>query len=368
MIKVDDILLYITGYASPELEAKIQHWMAEDPSHLQQFETYTKVWNQSGSLNQFKVLDSSKAWNKIEHLILDEAPTSISDNQSPAPRNLQSAKTNKSKSNIRPISGAKTNNQRKIRRYAAAASFLLILSLGTFWYLNRSPYIEISTQELAEQNKKSGNSTNELFVLLSDGSKIILDDPAAKVKYPRKFNAEDKERRITLLSGTATFDITPNPNKPFIVESYPAAITVLGTVFSTTSDSIVATVENKEGLVRFSDIVDLENGVEVKEGESFSYDGSEFVDETPKEIPPPPPPAGTLEKIGNIIDKLVWDFPTKIEMSPYMKHQDLGIARIDYDQSLDGIFLQLDSTANFGFTKSGSNYTVWKFTPIDSPK
>ncbi len=359
MIKVDDILLYITGFASDDLEAKIQHWMAEDPSNLQEFEMYAKIWNQSGSLQQFRTLDATSAWNKIEHLIKEDSIAPTTDPAQGSSPNIQESDRESTGRTASEDTGNSAKRRVLWRRIAVAVSFLLVASIATFLYLNRSPYIEISGQELAE--KLNTSNSNDLVIELSDGSKIMLDDPKTTVIYPREIKASFTERKIVLKNGTATFDIVTDPNRPFIVESYPAAITVLGTIFSTFSDSVISTVENKEGLVRFSDIVDYENGVEVKEGESFSYNGEDFKDETIREEPPPPPPPrGTLERIEDIIDELEYRYPIRLDFSAYMKYNRNGIVRIDYSQPLDSIIMQLDTTAILEYSKQGRNFSIWK--------
>ena len=362
MIRVDDILLYLTGHASSELEAQIQHWMAEDPIHLQEFEMYAKIWNQSGSLQQYKVLDTQSAWSKIEHLIVEDAPQKQNGFQGYTPNIHDSDREMESRDPEEDIPDTDTSFRRRRlwRRIAVAASILLVASVGAFFLL-RPSYIEISGEELAMQ---AGDDQEGLTITLSDGSVITLADENSSVIYPRKIKTSDTERRIKLKNGSATFDIATDPERPFIVESYPAAVTVLGTIFSTETDSIVSTVANKEGLVRFSDIDNLEEGVEVKEGESFSYDGEEFKDETPREPPPPPPPPrGTLEKIGNIVDELTYRYPIRLEFSPYIPINLAGIARIDYKQPLDSIIMQLDSTAVLEYTRKGNLYTIRNIQP-----
>jgi hypothetical protein len=313
-------------------------------------------------MQQFKTLDAESAWNKIEHLIKEEPTTTSPETaQGYSPNIQESVRESTGRTSSDPINKDNTAKKRKIlwQRIAVAASFLLVASIATFMYLNRSPYIEITGQQLAEKLKSTNPS--DLVINLSDGSKIMLDDPNTTVIYPRAIKESFTERKIVLKNGTATFDIVTDPNRPFIVESYPAAITVLGTIFSTSSDSIVSTVENKEGLVKFSDIKDLDKGVVVKEGESFSYDGAEFKDETIREEPPPPPPPrGTMERIQDIIDELEYRYPIRLDFSPYMKYQRNSRVRIDYGQPLDSILMQLDTTATLEYSKQGRNYSIWK--------
>lgn len=63
---------------------------------------------------------------------------------------------------------------------------------------------------------------------LPDGSKVWLNAESS-LSYPIQFS--DSIRRITL-SGEAFFDITKNPQKPFVVESGEQRVTVIGTTFN----------------------------------------------------------------------------------------------------------------------------------------
>jgi transmembrane sensor len=63
-------------------------------------------------------------------------------------------------------------------------------------------------------------------VTLEDGSRIELDARSALAVHYR-----DSERRLTLLSGDAWFDVAPNPARPFVVEAAGETVTALGTAF-----------------------------------------------------------------------------------------------------------------------------------------
>ncbi len=64
-------------------------------------------------------------------------------------------------------------------------------------------------------------------LLLADGTKVILNSDT-KLIIPSNFN---KEERIIEMEGEGFFDVTPNPDKPFIIRSGEARVKVLGTSF-----------------------------------------------------------------------------------------------------------------------------------------
>jgi transmembrane sensor len=65
-------------------------------------------------------------------------------------------------------------------------------------------------------------------VILADGSKVWLNASSA-IKYPTQFNSQ--ERKV-YLTGEAFFEVTKDPEKPFIVSTSEMEIEVLGTSFN----------------------------------------------------------------------------------------------------------------------------------------
>jgi transmembrane sensor len=65
-----------------------------------------------------------------------------------------------------------------------------------------------------------------LVVSLADGSRVELNS-GATLRYPRRFN----RTRAINLEGEAFFDVA-HDGRPFIVETFDAAVTVLGTTFN----------------------------------------------------------------------------------------------------------------------------------------
>ena len=83
-----------------------------------------------------------------------------------------------------------------------------------------------------EQEKLAYNTITvprggEYSLVLSDGTRVWLN-AATELKYPVAFHA--KERRV-YLKGEAYFEVAPDKNRPFYVETEEVKIRVLGTVF-----------------------------------------------------------------------------------------------------------------------------------------
>lgn len=113
-------------------------------------------------------------------------------------------------------------------KYSAAASIALVLSLSIYVY----------SDVRAEETILTAVSQSNIDSLrLSDGSLIIMS-PYSKIKYPKKF--KNGRRDIELIKGNSFFEVTRNPESPFIVKSGDLITKVLGTSFNIfLTDSII---------------------------------------------------------------------------------------------------------------------------------
>lgn len=119
------------------------------------------------------------------------------------------------------------------KMWAVAASILLILGVGIWWISYASPnensvYSKLRTNSLKLLNEIINTSTNEIAVILPDGSKALLK-PKSRLSYNKTF--EGKLREV-YLEGEAFFEVIKNPKKPFMVYSNGLITKVLGTSFS----------------------------------------------------------------------------------------------------------------------------------------
>ena len=80
----------------------------------------------------------------------------------------------------------------------------------------------------------SSSDPNTLVHTLVDGSSVYLT-PNTTLTYSKKFGSSN--RNITL-EGEAFFDVSSNPNLPFVIETSDASVRVLGTSFSVKSTKV----------------------------------------------------------------------------------------------------------------------------------
>lgn len=126
---------------------------------------------------------------------------------------------NKIYQNIQQKITLKRKRSKWINSASAAAAILIgVLVLTQFW--NKTPDATIVVVEA-----KFGE---QLQVTLSDASIVHLNS-GSSLSYPDSF--ENLESRTVKLKGEGFFEITKNPEKPFIVESGAIRTKVLGTKF-----------------------------------------------------------------------------------------------------------------------------------------
>jgi ferric-dicitrate binding protein FerR (iron transport regulator) len=121
----------------------------------------------------------------------------------------------------------------------------------------------------AKEGSKNSKRNNVLYipygknmsVELEDGTKVVLNS-GSTLTYPSSFTG--KSRREVRLIGEAFFEVSPNPDKPFIVRTENLNTQVFGTVFNVSAyddDASVVLVEGSVGVTTengaFPNIVEI---------------------------------------------------------------------------------------------------------------
>ena len=118
----------------------------------------------------------------------------------------------------------KAGDFRKWSYVAAAACLIPILFFITFQQVQQKGEKSFSSPILAEVQTLTGETTE---ITLPDGTTVFMG-PKSRLSYPEKF---DRGTREVSLEGEAFFDVTKNPEQPFIIHSGDVSTRVLGTSF-----------------------------------------------------------------------------------------------------------------------------------------
>ncbi len=160
-------------------------------------EKMKKQWTALEEFQDTKTPDTTKAWAKLHNRLENEK--------------------------LIPLQAAAVKNRLMSRLIRVAA--VIIVMLGTAAVIYFTTYHK-SGQEMVQVN--TGSEANTLIKTLTDGSVIYIAQNSL-FSFPKEF--EENSRNVAL-KGEAFFDITPNPDKPFIIETDEALIQVLGTSFN----------------------------------------------------------------------------------------------------------------------------------------
>lgn len=110
-----------------------------------------------------------------------------------------------------------------MRALKIAAVIVLALIIGSAaYFIGQNKVVNNYTSEV----KVDDNGLSQIE--LADGTFVTLNRDT-KINYPDQFGGETREVSI---EGEAFFEVTPNPNKPFIIHAGEATIKVLGTSFT----------------------------------------------------------------------------------------------------------------------------------------
>jgi transmembrane sensor len=198
----------LSGNATDTEKSEVQAWLAKSEKNKEMFRTAEKLWAASKNA-QMADIDVDVAWQNIN-----------------------------SKSHITVKNRTKYLLTKSYEYSLRVAAILLIGLLS--WYLTSN----INYQKIS-------NSGSSVCVLsLKDGSQVTLNKDS-KLKYPKFFKGRSRE---VYLEGEAFFNITKNPQKPFIIKTATTQIKVVGTSFSvnTNCNGNVEVIVNS-GIVSFKD-------------------------------------------------------------------------------------------------------------------
>ncbi len=169
---------------APE-RSQFEAWLMQSPLHQQEYASISDAWQGIDAINELQTMAQAKQ----------------------ADRFFKQSEHQKSR-------------QKLASTVAGVVAALCIGWAGLHQYQvwQRTP-----TLQLASQTRYAQLTTQTL----EDGSRVTLNaNSQIEIKYYRH------QRHVALLKGEAIFEVQPNPNKPFIVETDRLKVTVLGTRFA----------------------------------------------------------------------------------------------------------------------------------------
>lgn len=263
-IQVDEEVLakYLSGEASPEEAMAVDNWVKADDGNRRLFEQAMKVWERT---------NTGPSW------------------QLPDPQITFTA--------IRAQAPATSAGRIKVIRWSIAAAVLLLLgatSLYVGWQKKNPglPALALVTriaQDIPLQDTLPDHS-------------LATIQPGSTITYAPGFPGAAREVQ---LAGSATFDVTSDPAKPFRVRVGDIQVQVLGTVFRVWEDSQLIGVQVNTGAVK---MYRNEEGITLKAGQTGRYDKARH-----RFITDSIPAAGALLQSFTFTNASLKDIATQLE-------------------------------------------------------
>jgi len=244
----DQQIEYIARYISKEpselseiQKIQVEKWRKEIPFFENEFQNYSKLWQESNrfgqKLGQNYSPNIEKGWQKLSQQIKEYEATKTVAKEWVKPATIPQ---NETKS---------VSIWKEIGKIAA----ILIIGLGLGWWINSIQ----TTSNSTDSNQIIVHQHSDTPLVLPDGSKIWLNKNAT-ISYTADFGKfesfdQNNQKRNLKLKGEAFFDIARDEKHPFTIDvEGKAEVEVLGTSFNInpTNEKIEVTVTS--GKVNFT--------------------------------------------------------------------------------------------------------------------
>jgi transmembrane sensor len=314
----------LVGEATAAEEKQLQEWIAENPENEKAFAQSKRVLELSNN-----------------HYANQTSESSQIDIDSEWKHFVDTIESNKTK--VVAMEMTKPNRWLKI-----AASIALILASGYIinYYVTKSNVIEYQTADLSQE------------IILPDQSTVTLNRHSS-LSYTRDYG---KKSRKVKLNGEAFFEVTPDKEKTFIINTSNSEIQVLGTSFNVQTVGDITEVVVASGIVKFSN-KNTNKGIILKAGDKG------LLNTTDSDL------TLTENKDSNYISwktrKIVFDesdlnavlktlksvYGTEVSIAPTVS-QDCEVTVTFDQQSLDAVLNVLKSTLNLTYQIKGDKIVI----------
>ena len=233
------IIKFFAGEISEDEMIFLKSWIEQSPENLHIFNEENELWQEAS------------VHTKLEHYKTDTAWINLS------------TKLGFGKNNNKSVAIVIRRNNYRILIAAATIAYLVAIGSLSLWMAGKKSFQQIG----AAYNIVSTNEGEKARITLSDSTKIILNS-GSRLQYKVGYNTED---RIVKFSGEAFFDVSTNPEKPFVVQLDKMSISATGTRFNIFSfgneDRVETTLE--EGAIKVS--IKGKEPINLKSGQQVVY-------------------------------------------------------------------------------------------------
>lgn len=215
----EQLAKYFAGELDHENTRKMEKWIAENSEREIEVKRLYQVWKESE--NPSFDFDVEIAWMKLsEDMKRVEKLVSQTEKE-------QSKRIDHSNRHVdRPgeVSRKKLYQMRRV--WVAAAVIMIMMTAGFLTYFTCESRDEIELAVIEHRIFITENGERAIY-LLKDGTRVTLH-ASSRLEIPDNYNEGSRELK---LEGEAYFEVTHDPDNPFIVQSGHTYTRVLGTSF-----------------------------------------------------------------------------------------------------------------------------------------
>lgn len=202
---------FFTSECSADEYERVEKWSELDPKNKKLLDLLKSVWHKEKKPTRKS--DVNGDWMRVA-----ERAGIIQELKDPVIKETPVKKVKQRRSSLIFL-----KDYRRTLKYAAI--FILIILLPFIWKTIKPSFMIQQTLELEEILVENGKQKK---LTLNDGTQVILD-AGSVFRYLKKF---DGETRNVFLKGEGYFEVSPDKEKPFVVNANHAVIKVLGTKFN----------------------------------------------------------------------------------------------------------------------------------------
>jgi len=196
--------------ASPEELQELQLILLNNPELHHQADMLTEMWQQEPKSN---IIGSETAY--VRHIMKHKDEFFAEGN----PEEISVTEFEEKPSFF---------TRRKLALFSFVA-FIMVVTGAFYLFTQKTKTGSVADESISSVVTKNGNRTK---IILPDGSQVWLNAGSNLDYNNSDFN---KQLREVTLNGEAYFDVTKNPDKPFIIHTKKMDIKVIGTAFNVRS-------------------------------------------------------------------------------------------------------------------------------------
>ncbi len=232
------IIKFFAGEISDSELDELKKWLDLDPGNRRIFNQENELWQEASFQTKLENYKTDTAWTNI------------------------SGRLGLGKNKLNSVTVLRKNSFRII---VAAATIACLVAFGgiSLWILSKKSFQQMAAGSTTIETKAG----EKAHLILSDSSEVILNSDS-RVQYIGNYNLFDRKVKLT---GEAFFDVSTNPEKPFVVQLDKMSISATGTrfnVFSFANENRIETTL-EEGAIKVT--VNGREPINVRSGQQVIY-------------------------------------------------------------------------------------------------